>query len=52
MNIIDSPMRTYINDAILKMQESGKLMELRKKWWVDLNGAGKCDVRTSYMLVK
>ncbi|XP_077295114.1 glutamate receptor ionotropic, kainate 2-like isoform X1 [Arctopsyche grandis] len=40
---VNSPMRTYINDAILKMQERGKLMELKKKWWVDLNGGGECD---------
>lgn len=43
-------MRTYINDAILKMQERGKLMELKKKWWVDLNGGGLCDVSGLYFL--
>ncbi|KAG4075834.1 hypothetical protein HA402_003660 [Bradysia odoriphaga] len=30
---MDSPYRTHISQAILKLQEGGKLQQLKKKWW-------------------
>lgn len=32
---IDSPYRTHINVAMLKMQEDGRLQRLKDKWWKD-----------------
>lgn len=31
-----------INKAILKLQEHGKLESLKKRWWKELKGGGKC----------
>lgn len=40
--LIDSPYRTRISNAILRLQESGKIQELSDKWWetkdIDENG--------------
>lgn len=33
MSLADSPYRTAISGSVLKLQESGKLRELKKKWW-------------------
>lgn len=32
-SLADSPYRTAISGSVLKLQESGKLRELKKKWW-------------------
>lgn len=34
----DSPWRTHISQAILKLQEEGKLRELKDRWWIEKNG--------------
>lgn len=34
---LDSPYRTQISGAVLKMQEDGKLHQLKTKWWNDGN---------------
>lgn len=34
----DSPWRTHISQAILKLQEEGKLRELKDRWWIENNG--------------
>lgn len=40
----DSPWRTHISQAILKLQEEGKLTLLKKRWWYENNGGvGNCD---------
>ncbi|RZF39362.1 hypothetical protein LSTR_LSTR000883 [Laodelphax striatellus] len=39
----NSPYRTAISGAVLKMQESGKLQELKNKWWKEMHGGGACD---------
>ena len=31
----ESPYRSFLNDAILSLQESGRLDELKKRWWKD-----------------
>ncbi|XP_075219248.1 glutamate receptor ionotropic, kainate 2-like isoform X3 [Lycorma delicatula] len=41
----DSPYRTAISGAVLKMQESGKLQQLKTKWWKLMHGGGQCDKR-------
>lgn len=33
----DSPYRTHISQAVLKMQEDGKLHQLKEKWWDEMN---------------
>ncbi|CAH0553023.1 unnamed protein product [Brassicogethes aeneus] len=34
--------RKQINEAILKMQESGTLTQLKDKWWKEMHGGGQC----------
>lgn len=42
-----SPYRTLINQAILKLQEDGTLSKLKTRWWVEKNGGeGKCKTDT------
>lgn len=36
----DSPYRTAISGAVLKMQEEGKLHQLKTKWWKEMHGGG------------
>lgn len=38
MLLTDSPWRTHISQAILHLQEDGKLRELKDRWWIDNNG--------------
>ncbi|EZA54442.1 Glutamate receptor, ionotropic kainate, partial [Ooceraea biroi] len=38
----DSPYRNLLNTAILKLSESGIITELKKKWWTQKRGGGKC----------
>lgn len=40
----DAPYRSEINRAVLKLQESGELNRLKKKWWEDLNPKNPCPV--------
>lgn len=35
--ITDSLYRTHINKAVLKLQEGGRVQELKKRWWEDRN---------------
>ncbi|XP_014608313.1 PREDICTED: glutamate receptor ionotropic, kainate 2-like [Polistes canadensis] len=35
--------RHQLNTAILKLQESGRVTELKKKWWTQKRGGGKCE---------
>lgn len=39
----DSPYRTAISGAVLKMQEEGKLHQLKTRWWKEMHGGGRCD---------
>ncbi|KAI4498716.1 hypothetical protein M0802_006183 [Mischocyttarus mexicanus] len=39
----DSLYRHQLNTAILKLQESGRVTELKKKWWTQKRGGGKCE---------
>jgi len=40
----DSPYRTAISGAILKLQEEGKLHMLKTRWWKEKRGGGACRV--------
>lgn len=37
-----SELRTKLSNAILKLQEDAIIHRLRKKWWEEMLGAGKC----------
>lgn len=41
----DSPYRTPISRAIVRLQERGRLHTLKERWWI-LRGGGKCAVET------
>lgn len=41
---LDSPYRTAISGAVLKLQEEGKLHILKTKWWKEKRGGGSCRV--------
>ena len=43
----DSPYRTAISGAILKLQEEGKLHILKTRWWKEKRGGGSCRVSTA-----
>lgn len=45
--VSDAQYRKQINEAILKMQESSALSQLKDKWWTEMHGGGKCKVRFS-----
>lgn len=39
----DSPYRAVISGAVLKLQESGKLVQLKELWWKQEDGGGSCN---------
>ncbi|KAF9817332.1 hypothetical protein SFRURICE_010791 [Spodoptera frugiperda] len=43
----NSPYRTAISGAVLKLQEEGKLHILKTKWWKEKRGGGSCRDETS-----
>lgn len=43
--VSDSPYRHPLNTAVLKLQQSGLITELKKKWWTQKRGGGRCRVR-------
>lgn len=42
--ILDAEYRNDLSEAILQMQESGKLSVLKIKWWKEKRGGGACQV--------
>nr|QBB73017.1 ionotropic receptor [Protaetia brevitarsis] len=38
----DSPYRHKLNTAVLKLQENGKISDLKRKWWEERKGGGQC----------
>ncbi|KAL1491605.1 hypothetical protein ABEB36_012177 [Hypothenemus hampei] len=38
----DSPYRTKLSTAILKLQSLGAIEKIRKKWWEERKGGGQC----------
>lgn len=49
--IIDSPYRTTISGAVLKLQEEGKLHILKTRWWKEKRGGGSCRVIIPLLLL-
>ncbi|XP_041980062.1 glutamate receptor ionotropic, kainate 2 isoform X3 [Aricia agestis] len=43
----NSPYRTAISGAVLKLQEEGKLHILKTRWWKEKRGGGSCRDETS-----
>jgi glutamate receptor, ionotropic, invertebrate len=43
--ITDASYRKDLSGAILKLQENGRIGELRDKWWKQKRGGDTCDVR-------
>ncbi|XP_057671940.1 glutamate receptor ionotropic, kainate 2 isoform X1 [Diorhabda carinulata] len=43
----NSPFRTPISGAILKLQEEGKLHILKTRWWKEKRGGGRCRDETT-----
>ncbi|KAF2898798.1 hypothetical protein ILUMI_07378 [Ignelater luminosus] len=41
----DSKYRHALTEAILQLQESGKLEDLKRRWWKEKRGAGTCEKR-------
>ncbi|KAK5650421.1 hypothetical protein RI129_001450 [Pyrocoelia pectoralis] len=41
----DSEYRHLLSTAILELQESGKLAQLKTKWWKEKRGGGRCEKR-------
>ncbi|KAK6631710.1 hypothetical protein RUM43_013774 [Polyplax serrata] len=39
---VNSPYRTAISGAVLKMQEDGRLHMMKEKWWKEMYGGGSC----------
>lgn len=44
ISFADSPYKSLIDSAILALQESGQLSELKKKWWEEEDSNKKCKV--------
>jgi glutamate receptor, ionotropic, invertebrate len=44
MAISDSPYRNALSEAVLRLQEQGKLTKLKTKWWKEKKGGGACSV--------
>ena len=40
----DSPYRSALSEAVLRLQEQGVLTSLKRKWWKEKRGGGACSV--------
>lgn len=49
--LLDYKYYDELSEAIIKLQESGKLAELKNRWWKEKYGGGSCDVSTYYYLL-
>lgn len=47
----DSPYRHFLSEAVLRLQEQGKLTALKIKWWKEKRGGGACSVSPSWSRV-
>ena len=46
--LLGSPYRMPISSAILKLQESGRLHVLKRRWWKEKRGGGQCPVSSTF----
>lgn len=42
IRFVDSKYRNLLSQAILKLQETGRLHMLKEKWWKQKKGGGQC----------
>lgn len=49
--LTDSTYRKTLSTAILKLQSSGQLDKLKRKWWEEKRGGGQCSVTLPKILV-
>lgn len=42
---LDFKYQAQMSEGMLRLQESGMLAELKKKWWKERKGGGTCSVR-------
>lgn len=40
----NSPYRSSLSEAVLRLQEQGKLTAMKTKWWKEKRGGGACSV--------
>lgn len=45
ISVLDSVYRKRLSLAILQLQSNQWLDLLKRKWWVERRGGGKCEVR-------
>lgn len=50
--MIDSPYRSALSEAVLKLQEQGKLTAMKNKWWKEKRGGGACSVSSCNLKIK
>uniref|UniRef100_A0A182HTL3 Ionotropic glutamate receptor C-terminal domain-containing protein n=1 Tax=Anopheles arabiensis TaxID=7173 RepID=A0A182HTL3_ANOAR len=43
----NSPYRSALSEAVLRLQEQGVLTSLKRKWWKEKRGGGACEQSTS-----
>lgn len=43
-DVLGSPIKVYIDDALLKLKEKGVIQKLKDIWWKERRGGGKCGV--------
>lgn len=49
--ILGSPYKKYIDDAILTLKERGEIQKLKDLWWKEKRGGGKCGVSLNFTLI-
>jgi ABC-type amino acid transport substrate-binding protein len=50
-SVADFPHRSRINEALLKLQENGKINELKDIWWKKKRDSPLCPVRVVLPIV-
>lgn len=43
-SIADSTYRNALSTAVLQLQETGRLAQMKRKWWKEKRGGGACEV--------
>lgn len=46
---LDSTYRNALSQAVLMLQQNGKIAELKRRWWEERKGGGQCNV--SYIML-
>lgn len=48
----DSPYRNALSTAVLRLQETGQLAQMKRKWWKEKRGGGQCEVSFYFLSSK